>query len=76
MFYVNRTLQNYDSSDKSDFELELHKESTEIVQDEGENEESLKENDNKMKSPCLEIAGKLLQDKTTCIIIEDYHFTC
>ena len=31
------------------------------MQDEEENEESLKENNDKMKSPCLEIAGKLLQ---------------
>ena len=74
MFYVYRVLHNDESADKSDFELELHEESTEIIQDEEENEESLKQNKDKMKSSCLEIVGKLLQYKTTCIIFEDWIF--
>ena len=60
MFHVNKTLYNDESSDKSDFEFDLNKETTGIMKDELGNEESHKENNNKMKSTCLQIAGKLL----------------
>ena len=49
----------------SDFEIDLNKEKY----SKEKNKEKLKEKNDKMKSPCLGIARKLLQHKTTCIIV-------
>ena len=56
---------------ESDFEIDIDIESTEVVEDKEQNEENVKENNDKMKFPRPETAAKPLQQESTCIIIED-----